>query len=74
MPQPSTRLPLLQCLPQHVSQKADQDVCLDAVLFMMPDGSNAKIGFLNPEGRLGFSELDVGLPQLFLSPVMDITA
>jgi hypothetical protein len=74
IPQPGTRLPLLERFPQHISEKADQNVRLDAVLFMMPDRTDTQIGFLNAEGRLGFAELDVGLPQLLVSPVVDVAA
>jgi hypothetical protein len=72
MPQPGTRLPLLQCFPQHVSEKANQNVRLDAVLPVMPDRPNAQIGFLNPKSSLGFSQLNVGVPQLLVGPVMYI--
>jgi len=63
-------LPLLERFPKHISKKADQNVRLDAVLFMMPDRTQAKIGFLNTEGGLSFAQLDVGLPQLLVGPVM----
>jgi len=65
---------LLERLPQHVSEEADQKVCLDAVLLMMLDRPDAQIGFLNPKSGLGFSELDVGLPKLFVSPVTVVAA
>jgi hypothetical protein len=74
MAQSCTRLPLLERLPQHVSKKADQNVRLDAVLFMMPDRPDAQIGFVNPKSGLGFRQLDVGFPKLFVSPVMDVVA
>ena len=45
-----------------------------AVLFMMPDRPDAQIGFLNTKRGLGFRELDVGLPKLFVSPIMDVAA
>jgi hypothetical protein len=41
---------------------------------MMPDRPDAQIGFLNPKSGLGFSELDVGLPKLFVSPIVDVAA
>ena len=37
----------------------------------MPDRPDAQIGLLNPKGGLGFAELNVGLPQLFVSPVVE---
>ena len=72
--QPGTGLPLLERFPQHVSEKANQNVRLDAILFVMPDRTDAQIGFLNPEGGFGFAELNVGLPQLFVGPVVDVAA
>ena len=47
---------------------------LDAALFVVPDRTDAKIRFLNAEGGLGFAELNVGLPQLLIGPVVDIAA
>ena len=47
---------------------------LDAVLFMMPDRTDTQIRFLNAEDSLGFAELDVGLPQLLVGPVVDVAA
>ena len=32
--------PAGQCFPQGISQEADQDVCLDAVRAVMPDGAD----------------------------------
>ena len=64
----------MERLPQHVSEKADQDVCLDAALFMMPDRTDAEIRLLDAEGGLGFTELNVGLPQLFVGPVVDVAS
>ena len=72
MSQPGTPLPLLKRFPQHVSQKADQNVCLNTVLFMMPDRPDAQVGFLNPKSGLGFRELDVGFPKLLVSPVVNV--
>ena len=53
-------------------QENSQNVRLDAALFVMPDWTHTKVGFLNPEGGLGFAELNVGLPQLFVGPVVDV--
>lgn len=72
--QPGTGLPLLERFPQDVSEKADQNVRLNTILFVMPDRTHAQIGFLNPEGGLGFAELNVGLPQLLVGPVVDVAA
>src|SRR5262245_20080292 len=74
MAEPCTRLPLLERFPQHVSQKANQNVRLDAGLFMMPNRTDAQIRFLNPEGGLSFGQLNVGFPQLFAGPVVNVAA
>ncbi len=47
---------------------------LDARLFVMADRADAQVGFVNTESGLRFAELDVGLPQLLVGPVVDITA
>src|SRR5512135_2613327 len=47
---------------------------LDAGLLVMPDGPDAQIGFMNPKGCLGFAQLHVGTPQLFVAPLGDVTA
>jgi hypothetical protein len=47
---------------------------LDTALFVMPDRTDAQIGFVNTEGGLGFSELNVGLPQLFVGPVVNVAS
>ena len=72
--QSSTGLPLLQCLPQRIGQKADQDVGLDACLLVVPDRADTQVGLLDAEGRFGFGELDVSLPKLGVTPVVDVAA
>jgi len=67
-------LPLLQGLPHDVGQEADQDVGLNAALLLMPDRTNGKLAFVNPEGGLGLGELDVGAPQGGRIPVRQIGA
>ena len=44
--------PLRQRLPQHVRQEADQNVRLDALLFLMPDRPQAQVALVNPERAL----------------------
>src|SRR5208282_2123713 len=57
-------LPLLQRLPQDVSEKAHQDVGLNPVFALMPDGPDRKLALMDAERRLRFAELNVGSPQL----------
>ena len=71
---PGAGLPLLKRLPQRVGEKADQDVCLDAVLLAVPDRANAQIGLLDAESGFSFAQLNVGLPQFFVGPVVDVAA
>lgn len=40
----------------------------------MPYQPEAQVGFLNPEGSLGLSELDVGLPKFLVTPLTNIRA
>jgi hypothetical protein len=72
--QPGAGLPLLERLPQPVGEKADQNMRLDARLFVMSDRTDGQIGFVNAEGGPRYAELDVGLPQLLVSPVVDVAA
>ncbi len=57
--QPGAALPLLQRLPQDVSQEADQDMGLYPVLALMPDGPDRELALVNAERGLGLAELNV---------------
>ena len=61
-----------QCFPQHIRQEADENVCQHTVFFLVPDGSDAQVAFVNSERGLGFGQLDIGLPQFFIAPVGDV--
>ena len=67
-------LPHLEALPQHEGEEADQDVGLHAIGALMPDRSHAQLILLDAEGGLGLGELDVGLPELLVAPVVDVGA
>jgi len=54
-----------QCFPEHIGQKADQNMGLNPLLFLMPDGPQPQIAFLNPKRRFGFTKLDIGKPKFF---------
>jgi hypothetical protein len=41
---------------------------------MMPDRTNARIGFLNNEDRLAFTSLNTGFPQFFIGPAVNVAA
>src|SRR5207244_2031308 len=49
-------LPLLERLPQHVGEKADEDVGLHAVGALVPDGTNPELALLDAEGGLGIGQ------------------
>jgi len=53
---------LVQRFPEHVGQKADQDVCQHAILALVPNGADPEIAFVDPKRRLRFGQLDVCLP------------
>src|SRR5262249_56802440 len=63
-----------QGLPQYEGQKAHEDVGLNAIGALVPDRAHLELIFLDAKRRFGLSELDVGLPQLFLAPVADVGA
>ena len=61
-----------QRFPQHVRQEADQDVRQHAIFFLVPDGPDAQVAFVNSECCFGFGQLDVGFPKFFVAPVSDV--
>ena len=60
--------------PEHVGKETDQDMGLDALGFLVPEGTDAKIALVYVECRLGFGQLDVGAPKFFPAPVGDVAA
>src|SRR6266702_2345889 len=60
---------LRQGLPEYVRQKADQDVRQHSILFLVPDRSDAQIGFMDPERGFRLGQLHVRLPEFFVRPV-----
>ena len=65
-------LPHLEGLPQHEGKKADEDMSLNAVGVLMPDRTEVELIFLNAERGLGLGELDIGLPELLIGPIVDV--
>ena len=63
-----------QRFPEHVRQKADQNVGQHTVLFLVPDRPNAQVALVNSKRRLRFGELDVCLPEFLVAPVADVAA
>lgn len=56
------------------SEEANEDMGLNAVLSLVPDRTHVQLTVLDPKGGLGLSELNVGLPELFVAPIADIRA
>ena len=46
----------------------------DALLFLMPDGSEAQVRFVDAERPFGFGQLHVGPPEFVGGPVADVAA
>ena len=69
-----TALPLLQRLPQHVGEKAHQDVRQHAVFALMPDGADRQLAFVDAKRGFRLGELDIGPPQRLGAPVAQIGA
>jgi hypothetical protein len=63
---------LSEALPQDIGQEADEDVSLDASLFLMPDGAQPEVVFFNAERFLSVGQLNVGGPEIFRRPIFDI--
>ena len=61
-----------EAFPEHIRQEADQDVGLHAIFALMEDGPELEILFVDAEGSLSFSQLDVCLPEILGRPVADI--
>ena len=47
---------------------------LNAVLVLMPDRTDVELIFLDAESGLGLGELDIGLPELLIAPIVDVRA
>jgi hypothetical protein len=67
-------LPLLQGLPQHVGEEADEDVGPDPVFALMPDGADGQVALVNAKGGLRIGQLDVGAPEVLRAPGGDVGA
>jgi hypothetical protein len=55
-------------------KKADEDVGLNAVFVLMPDRTKVELIFLDAKSGLGVGELNIGLPELLIGPVVDVRA
>jgi len=68
----SAALPHLEALPQYEGEKADEDMCLHAILALVPDRTKVELVLLDAESGFGLRQLDIGLPELLIAPIVDI--
>ena len=61
---------LAKRLPQHIRQKANQNMRQHAIFFLMPNRANSQIIFFN--AKRGFGQLNVRLPKFLRRPVGDV--
>jgi hypothetical protein len=64
-------LPQLPRLPQDEGKEAHKDVRLHPIGTLVPDGADAELILLDPERRFGLGQLDVGLLELLVRPVVN---
>ena len=65
-------LPHLKALAAHEDVKVNEDMRRDAIGMLVPDRAHARLVLLDPERRLGLSELDVGLSERMIAPIRDV--
>ena len=65
-------LPHLQALPQHEGKKADEDMSLHAIFALVPDWTEVELVLLDAKSGFGLGELDIGLPELSIAPIVDV--
>ena len=58
--------------PENIREKADQNVGLDTAFFLVPDGAQPEVVFLDAERFFRIGQLDVGLPELLRRPRLDV--
>jgi hypothetical protein len=62
---------LREALPQRAGEKTHNDMRNDPVSFLMVDRTQLHIVCLYAKGRVCIGQLDMGLPSLYASPVLD---
>ena len=62
----SALLPHLEALPEHESEKANEDMRLDAIFALVPDRTHVQLILLNAKCGFGLCQLNVSLPQLLI--------
>jgi hypothetical protein len=69
-----TLAPQAEGFPEHIGEKADEDVSLYAVLLLVPDGPHDQVALVESKRFFGFSQLDVSTPKFLSAPVGHIAA
>jgi hypothetical protein len=49
-------------------------MCLHAILALVPDRTKVELVLLDAESGFGLRQLDIGLPELLIAPIVDIRA
>lgn len=66
--------PLAEGFPEHISEKANQNMGLHAVLEMVPDRAQEQVAFVDAKCSFSLGQLHVGAPKLFAAPIGDVAA
>ena len=66
--------PAAKRFPEHIGEKANQNMSLHAVLEMVPDRAQRQIAFVDAKGSLGLGQLHVRSPEFFSAPIGDVAA
>jgi len=61
-------------LPDDEGQKANEDMGIGTIFAVMPDGSDGEILLVDAKGFLCVCEMDLGTPEFFGRPVLDVAA
>ena len=65
---------LRKSFPQDIGQETDEDMSLDSLGFLVPDGTDAQVALVDAKCGLGLGELDIGAPEVFGAPVGYVAA
>jgi hypothetical protein len=74
MTQPTLLTHLSQAFPQYIGQETNKQMRLNPLLFLMPDRPERQVTLLDSKGCLGFSQMNIGVPQFLGRPISDIGA
>jgi len=69
-----TPTPQTGSFPESIGKKADEDMGLDAMFLLAPDGPHDQVALVQSKRFLGFRQLDVSTPEFFSAPVGHVAA